>query len=131
MTTRTQMTTRAQRPSPEVERFPPLTTSLEALLQDGSDRTLRRLIYDLANLAALMVRNREHFAEYVGVTDPQFMMMSLVADAGGSTVGKIAEQLGVSSQFVTTEIAKLDVAGIIKRQPNEADRRSMILQLTQ
>jgi MarR family transcriptional regulator, organic hydroperoxide resistance regulator len=121
---------RARRPGQEGEKFPPLTTTLEALLQDGSDGPLRNLIYELINLSALMIRNREHFASYIGVTDPQFMMMSIVAEDSAATVGRIATRLGVSSQFVTTEIGKLETAGIVERRANDADRRSMLLLLT-
>ena len=117
------------RKAQESEKFPPLTTTLEALLLDGSDSQLRQLIYELIGLSALMIHNREHFADYIGVTDPQFMMMSIVAE-GAATVGGIATRLGVSSQFVTTEIGKLEAADIVDRRANEADRRSMLLLLT-
>jgi DNA-binding MarR family transcriptional regulator len=77
-----------------------------------------------------MVRNREHFAAYIGVTDPQYMMITMIAENAGATVGRVAELLGVSSQFVTVEIAKLIKKGIVAKKPNEADRRSVILELT-
>src|ERR1041385_4485258 len=84
-----------------VERFPPLSTSLENFVKDGSDREFRRLIYSLTALSSLMVRNREHFASYIGVTDAQYMMITMIAENAGVTIGKVAELLGVSSQFVT------------------------------
>lgn len=112
------------------ERFPPLSTSLENFVKDGSDREFRRLIYGLTALSSLMVRNREHFAAYIGVTDPQYLMITMIAENADATVGKVADLLGVSSQFVTVEIAKLIKKNIIAKKPNEADRRSMILELT-
>lgn len=121
----------AGRSAPESERFPPLTTTLEAFLSEGSDAALRRLIYDLFGLSALMVRNRELFADFLGVTHPQFMIISIVAEDSTSTVAKIATRLGVSSQFMATEVAKLDALAIIERRPNKTDRRSMLLSLTE
>jgi DNA-binding MarR family transcriptional regulator len=123
----------AARPRPSAsaaERFPPLSTSLENFVKDGSDRKFRRLIYSLTALSSLMVRNREHFASYIGVTDPQYMMITMIAENADATVGKVAELLGVSSQFVTVEIAKLTKMNIVTKRPNEADRRSVILELT-
>jgi len=118
-------------PSPGMtERFPPLSTSLDSFVKDGSDREFRRLIYSLTALSSLMVRNREHFASYIGVTDPQYMMITLIAENADATVSKLAELLGVSSQFVTAEIAKLTTKRIVAKKPNQADRRSMILELT-
>jgi len=114
----------------QTERFPPLSTSLENFVKDGSDREFRRLIYSLTALSSLMVRNREHFASYIGVTDPQYLMITMIAENAGATVGKVADLLGVSSQFVTVEIAKLIKKNIVAKKPNDADRRSVILELT-
>lgn len=128
MTSKTQ---RLNRDTDAQERFPPLSTSLDAFIHNGSDTDLRRLIYELASLSALMVRNREHFATYIGTTDPQYLMLAAIADDHAATVSKIAGQLGVSSQFVTTETAKLEAANLIGRAANPDDRRSMILRLTE
>jgi DNA-binding MarR family transcriptional regulator len=112
------------------DRFPPLSTSLEIFTKDGSDRELRRLIYDLTSLANLMVRTRRNFAAYIGVTEAQALMMMIIAETQGTTVGHIAQQLDVSSQFVTTEIGDLVKKSIVEKRLNEADRRSMFLDLT-
>jgi DNA-binding MarR family transcriptional regulator len=108
----------------------PLSTTLAHFVRDGSDRELRQIIYDLTSLSALMVQNRGHFAAYIGVTDAQYMMMALIAETRDGTVGRVAEQLGVSSQFVTIEIAKLMKMGIVDKRANLADRRSMLLALS-
>src|SRR5438874_6125053 len=111
------------------ERFPPLSTSLEAFVKDGTDREFRNLVYALVSLAHLMVRNTKHFGDYIGVTDAQFRMMVLITE-GAVTVGSIAERMTVSSQFVTIEINKLVKKNIVAKCPNENDRRSMLLGLT-
>ena len=112
------------------ETFPPLSTSLEPFVKDGTDREFRRLIFSLLTLFDLMQRNRKYFADYVGLTDAQYMMMVLIADDPGMTVGRLAERLNVSSPFVTAEIARLIKKTIVGKRPNEADRRSMLLTLT-
>jgi DNA-binding MarR family transcriptional regulator len=112
------------------EAFPPLTTSLEGFVKDGSDRAFRRLIYDLTSLFNQMIRNRKHFAAYIGVTEAQLLMMTIIAETKGATVGQIAQRLNVSSQFVTIEIGDLVKKNIVEKLPNEADRRSMLLNLT-
>ena len=112
------------------EKFPPLTTSLQAFVKDGSDRTFRRLIYDLTSLFNQMMRNRKQFAAYIGVTEAQLLMMTIIAEMRESTVGQIAQRLNVSSQFVTIEVGDLVRKEILEKRPNEADRRSMFLNLT-
>ena len=41
--------------------------------------------------SALMTRHREYYASYIGVTGPQYSMMTLVAETPNATVGDIAE----------------------------------------
>jgi MarR family transcriptional regulator, organic hydroperoxide resistance regulator len=112
------------------DRFPPLSTSIESFVKDGSDRDFRQLIYSLLSFSALMTRHREYYASYIGVTGPQYSMIALVAETPGATVGDIAEQMRVSSPFITAEINKLIKKNIIEKKPNQADRRSMSLNLT-
>jgi len=76
-----------------------------------------------------MVSNRKRFAAYIGVTEAQLLMMTIIAETGDTTVGQIAQRLNVSSQFVTIEIGDLVKKDIIEKQLNEADRRSMLLTL--
>jgi DNA-binding MarR family transcriptional regulator len=121
---------RRQRESGPAERFPPLSISMETFLKDGTDREFRHLIYSLLSLSALMLRHREYYAWYIGVTGSQYSMMAVIAEARLATVGYVAEQMGVASQFVTAEINKLIGKKIIEKTPNETDRRSMYLRLT-
>jgi MarR family transcriptional regulator, organic hydroperoxide resistance regulator len=112
------------------DRFPPLSTSLETFVKDGSDRRLRRLIYDLTSLFNGMVSNRRHFAAYMGVSEAQALMMFMIAETQDATVGQVAQRFNVSSQFATIEIGDLVKNDIVEKRPNEADRRSMFLRLT-
>jgi MarR family transcriptional regulator, organic hydroperoxide resistance regulator len=121
---------RKQRESGTAERFPPLSISSETFLKDGTDRKFRHLIYSLLNFSALMIRHRECYASYIGVTGSQYSMVVIIADAQLATVGDVAEQMGVASQFVTGEISKLIEKDIIEKTPNEMDRRSILLKLT-
>jgi DNA-binding MarR family transcriptional regulator len=112
------------------ENFPPLSISIEDLLTDGSDREFRHLIYSLVGFAELIIRHRSYYGAYIGVTGPQYVMMTIIAGTECTTVSHIAEQMNVSSQFVTTEIGKLIKRNIVEKKPNEADGRSMFLTLT-
>ena len=121
---------RKQRDSGTAERFPPLSISIETFLKDGTDREFRHLIYSLLSFSTLMMRHREYYASYIGVTGSQYSMMAVVAEARLATVGYVAEQMGVASQFVTAEISKLIGKNIVEKTPSETDRRSMHLRLT-
>jgi MarR family transcriptional regulator, organic hydroperoxide resistance regulator len=108
-----------------------LSTSLKSLLKDGSDKDFRRLIYNLLSLSNVMVHNRQHFAAYIGLTDQQYVIMTILYETPGATVSHIANQIHVSSQFITLETGKLIKKGLIDKRPNEIDRRSVSLTLTE
>jgi MarR family transcriptional regulator, organic hydroperoxide resistance regulator len=108
-----------------------LSTSLKDLLKNGSDRDFRRLIYNLLSLSNVMLHNREHFAAYIGVTHQQYVIMTILYETPGATVSHIANQIHVSSQFITLETGKLIQKGLIDKRPNEIDRRSVSLTLTE
>jgi DNA-binding MarR family transcriptional regulator len=112
------------------KKFPPLSISREGLLQNGSDREFRRLIYSLVGFAEMIVRHRNIYGAYIGVSGPQYHMMTIIAGTPNTTVGQIAKMISVSDQFVTSEIGKLVKKGIVAKTPDEADRRSMLLSLT-
>lgn len=109
---------------------PPLSISIDGLIKDGSDREFRRMIYSLVGFADMIVRHREYYGAYIGVSGPQYVMMTIIGGAERATVNSIAEQMNVSTQFITAEIGKLIKRNIVQKTPNEADRRSMFLSLT-
>jgi DNA-binding MarR family transcriptional regulator len=100
------------------------------LLTGESDREFLDLLYDLVGLSNLMLRIRKHLADYIGVRDAQRLIMMVIAEAHGATVGQIAKRLNVSSPFVTSEAGDLVRRGLIEKRPNASDRRSVILHLT-
>jgi DNA-binding MarR family transcriptional regulator len=112
------------------EIFPPLTTSLVTFIKDGSDQEFRRLIYSFVSLTGFMEANRDYFARFIGVSSPQLLMMGVIAETPEPSISAIADRLSVSAQFVTTEIGKLIAKDVVRKRPNEADRRSVLLSLT-
>jgi DNA-binding MarR family transcriptional regulator len=58
-----------------------------------------------------MEANRDYFAAFIGVSSPQLLIMGVIAETPEPSVSAIADRLGVSTQFVATEIGKLVVMG--------------------
>src|SRR5262245_56089406 len=98
------------------EFYPPLTTSLKAFVKDGSDREFRQLIFEMNSLFNQMKRHVEHFARFIGVSSAQFSFIMIIAEISNSTVRQIAEQMNVTSPFVTAEIGKLVDMGIVAKK---------------
>lgn len=127
---KTRKKTRTPAASKAQEKFPPLSISSKSFVSGGSDAEFRRLIYHVLSTSAMLLKSRERFAAYIGVTAPQYSMMVSIGEAGSATIGQIAQAIHVSSPFVTAEVGKLIKQGIINRQPNEADARSSLLTLS-
>jgi len=118
------------RVAPRTEAFPPLTISLETFVKNGSDRTFRRLIFELMGLQNQMQRHSDQFARYIGTTNAQFQVLMVMAQMPDLTVSQLAQMMNVTSQFITIEIGGLIRKGIVEKRPNESDRRSSFLNLS-
>lgn len=111
----------------------PSTVTRAALLERGSDKRFRGLVYDLLTIATRMNAVREHLARRMKLTGPQYSLLMAVAqfhDRGGVGVGALAQLLHVSSAFVATESGKLAQAGLIDKRPNPEDGRGVLLCVT-
>jgi MarR family transcriptional regulator, organic hydroperoxide resistance regulator len=111
----------------------PATASLHVLLEGGSDARFRRLVYDLLTIASRMTMVREHLADRMGITAPQYSLLMAVGQFQGDRgvgVAAVARVLHVSSAFVATESGKLVQAGLLTKRANPKDRRAVLVSLT-
>lgn len=111
------------------------TVSRPAVLDaDGGDRGFRQLLYDIATAAAQLEAARAYLAAQLGVTSPQYNMIMVIAQYEGNagiSVNEIADHLHVNSTFITAEVKKLAQTGMVAKEPNPADARSVLIRLTE
>lgn len=117
-------------PEKNQERFPPLSTSLPTFLKDGCDAGFRQTIYGMLQVSALMLKAREYYGAYIGVSGPQYSMIVAIAELQETTVRDLSAKLHVSGPFITVEINKLIKGGYVDKRPDDNDRRSSLLSLT-
>ena len=111
----------------------PLTVSAPALIEDGHDRRFRKLVYDFITIAVRMEAVRDLLGRRMDVSGPQYSILMAVAQNQGRrgvAVRAVADKLHVSGAFVTAEVGKLVREGLIAKQANPEDRRSVLLSLT-
>ena len=111
----------------------PSTVSRPALLDKGSDRRFRQLVYDLFTIAARMDAAREHLARLIDISGPQYSVLVAVAQfqgKAGVSVGRLAKVLQVTSAFVATETGRLAALGLLQKRSNPEDRRGVLINLT-
>lgn len=110
-----------------------MTVSRPELLLDGSDVAFRQMIHDIMAFGARMQENRARVASYVGLSAQQYTILITIAhyqDQEGFGIIQVADHLRLSGAFVTIEVNKLVEAGLVRKKPNQADRRRVLLTVT-
>ena len=59
----------------------------------------------------------------LGITYPQYLVLSALWENDGMTVGAIAERLALESSTVTPLVKRLEMAGMLRRQRSVEDER--------
>ncbi len=68
-------------------------------------------------------------AEKVGLGLTDIQLLHLLHIYGSTTPGRLAQGCGLSSGGITVALDRLEKAGYIRREPNPADRRSLLIHL--
>jgi DNA-binding MarR family transcriptional regulator len=75
-------------------------------------------------------RTSKRMAATIGVTGPQRLVIRVIGRQPSITAGELARTLHLHPSTVTGVLARLEGAGMVKRQADAADRRRMRLVLT-
>jgi MarR family transcriptional regulator, organic hydroperoxide resistance regulator len=67
----------------------------------------------------------------LGLTYPQYIVMVLLWERGGRTVGELGEKLLLESNTLTPLLKRLETLGLIKRSRDPADERQVRVHVTQ
>jgi DNA-binding MarR family transcriptional regulator len=68
--------------------------------------------------------------ERLGITYPQYLVLSALWELDGQAVGAIADRLSLESSTITPLVKRLESAGFLQRQRNPQDERQVIVTLT-
>ena len=68
--------------------------------------------------------------EQLGLTYPQYLVMSALWQQDAQTVGAIAERLALESSTITPLVKRLETAGFLNRERNPEDERQVIVTLS-
>ena len=66
----------------------------------------------------------------LGITYPQYLIMSALWESDGQAIGAIAERLSLDSSTITPSVKRLETAGLVTRRRNPEDERQVIVSLT-
>lgn len=66
----------------------------------------------------------------MGITYPQYLVLTVLWEDDGKSVGAIAERLALESSTVTPLVKRLEAAGIVTRARHPEDERRVLVSLT-
>lgn len=66
----------------------------------------------------------------LGLTYPQYLVMAVLWEKDGRTVGEIGEKLLLESSTLTPLLKRLETAGMLRRTRDQNDERVVRIQLT-
>jgi len=69
--------------------------------------------------------------EQLGVTYPQYLVLSALWQQDGQTIGAIATRLSLESSTITPLVKRLEAAGFVARERNPGDERQVHVMLTE
>lgn len=72
----------------------------------------------------------QHPLQDSGVTMPQLTLLDWVAESPGSGIQDIADGLGLTAPTVSVGVRRLEIEGLLERQPDPQDGRAIQLFLT-
>lgn len=92
----------------------------------------RNLTYRVVVLSNTLSRSASRMlAERVGITVPEWRVLSVVGSRPGLSFGALSRALDVDNGWISRVLAKLESSGYVKRTPAPTDGRQFHLWLTE
>ena len=114
-----------------------MLTGMSVPARDGPAKQAhvgRRLVWDISAISAYMARIADLLGNRIGVTGSQWLAIMAIdgLDQGdGVSVGDVASILNLDASFVSAQSKILEKKGIVFRTRSAADRRIVLLSLTE
>ncbi|WP_165184282.1 MarR family winged helix-turn-helix transcriptional regulator [Caulobacter soli] len=89
-----------------------------------------QLCFSLYGASMAINRAYKPMLDDLGVTYPQYLVLSTLWEGDGQTIGAIAERLSLEPSTITPLVKRLEQAGFVDRQRNPKDERQVQVRLT-
>lgn len=108
----------------------PSTTSLSKLPPSQLLRLDHQLCFALYSTSLAMTKLYKPLLDPLGLTYPQYLAMLVLWEGDAITVSELGHRLHLDSGTLTPLLKRLEAAGLVERQRDQADERRVRLQLT-
>ncbi len=89
-----------------------------------------QLCFSLYATSIAINRTYKPMLDGFGVTYPQYLVLSVLWEGDGQTIGDIASRLALEPSTITPLVKRLEQAGLLSRQRNPNDERQVTVSLS-
>ena len=89
-----------------------------------------QLCFSLYGASMAISRTYKPMLDALGLTYPQYLVMSALWEQDDQTIGAIATRLALEPSTITPLVKRLEAAGFLTRHRNPADERQVNVRLT-
>jgi DNA-binding MarR family transcriptional regulator len=90
-----------------------------------------QLCFSLYTAGLAINRTYKPMLDEMGITYPQYLVLNVLGEQDGATIGAIAERLSLESSTITPPVKRLEQAGLLERRRSTFDERQVNVFLTQ
>jgi DNA-binding MarR family transcriptional regulator len=88
------------------------------------------MCFSLYSASMAISRTYKPLLDDLGITYPQYLVLNVLWDEDGQTVGAIAERLSLESSTITPLVKRLEAASLVTRKRHKKDERQVVVSLT-
>lgn len=88
------------------------------------------LCFALYGAAMAVNRAYKPLLDELGITYPQYLVLSALWEQDGQAIGEIARRLALEPSTITPLVKRMAAAGLLTRQRNPGDERQVVVSLT-
>jgi len=103
---------------------------MNRMIRDTDFHLHNSFTFWISRLASLMQEQFNQQLEEQGVTWPQWMVLNVLHHGLAKTPAQIAENIGVDRSAITRLVDRLEKKGLVERQHDGLDRRSIQVAMT-
>jgi DNA-binding MarR family transcriptional regulator len=89
-----------------------------------------QLCFSLYAASLAINRTYKPMLDEMGITYPQYLVLNVLGENDGATIGAIADRLSLESSTITPPVKRMEAAGLVERRRSTLDERQVNVSLT-
>ncbi|MET3059734.1 MarR family transcriptional regulator [Serratia marcescens] len=90
-----------------------------------------QLCYSIHSASLAIRRLYKPLLDEMGVTYPQYLVLNVLWEQGGQSIGQIGDTLMLETSTLTPLLKRLENEGFIRRERSQDDERKVLITLTE